>query len=236
MIYTDNITYQPKPTTNNFKDIDGQTFGRLTVKGYLGRFKKNSIWLCECSCGNVTQVAAIKLRIGTTRSCGCLWMRGGKSRPKHGMSHTLEYSTWQGMIQRCHKAGSLAYEQYGNRGITVCAGWRASFISFYADMGKRPSSEHSIDRIDNEKGYWCGHCNECIEKGHIANCRWATDIEQNNNTRSCRLITWHNKTQSLTMWAKDIHIDRRTLRSRLVEQRWSVEKAFTTPTRKYQTS
>jgi len=83
-----------------------------------------------------------------------------------------EYAIWQGMVQRCTNPRRRCYGSYGGRGITVCDRWRDSFESFLADIGPRPSMAHSLDRIDNAKGY---------EPGNV---RWATRSEQMRNMRS----------------------------------------------------
>jgi len=88
----------------------------------------------------------------------------------HGKRHSRVYRTWDGMIQRCTNPNQPHYERYGGRGITVCDAWRA-FANFYADMGDPPTDQHSIDRIDNMRGY------------QPDNCRWATPSEQTFNQR-----------------------------------------------------
>jgi len=85
--------------------------------------------------------------------------------------HPAEYRTWGNMKQRCYNENIPAYRNYGGRGITVCDEWLHDFKQFFKDMGEKPSSKHSIDRVDNDKGY------------SPDNCRWATSTTQSRNTR-----------------------------------------------------
>jgi DNA-binding CsgD family transcriptional regulator len=90
--------------------------------------------------------------------------------------------TWYAMKNRCYNKNSQGYKNYGARGIGICYGWLNSFDSFKKDMGYRPK-DHSIDRIDNNGGYWCGHCDECIRLKRELNCRWADKYLQAKNRR-----------------------------------------------------
>lgn len=86
---------------------------------------------------------------------------------------TPEYRAWANMKSRCFDTNRPDYSDYGGRGITVCERWSDSFSNFFADMGPRPSSKHSLDRYPNNDGNY--------EPGNV---RWATPIEQGSNKRN----------------------------------------------------
>lgn len=95
---------------------------------------------------------------------------GRRNSGQGGLSTSPEYQVWRNMISRCMDAANVSFDDYGGRGITVCERW-LEFLNFYADMGPRPTRSHSIDRIDNDRGYEPG------------NCRWVTWSEQMLNRR-----------------------------------------------------
>lgn len=131
-----------------------------------------------------------------------------------GRKRTPTHYAWTNMISRCINKNRPDYHCYGGRGITVCDRWRNSFSAFLEDMGERPDG-HSLDRIDNSKGYEPG------------NCRWATRDQQMQNTRATRLISFQNETMGLTAWARRLGLNKESLRSRLLRG-WPIEKALTT--------
>lgn len=99
-----------------------------------------------------------------------------KSFEYHGMSKWPEYRVWNTMKYRCFNPNSDMYHRYGGRGIIVCERWKNSFSNFIKDMGRRPSSNHQIDRIDNDGNY------------EPENCRWVTPSENRLN-QDPRVVT-----------------------------------------------
>lgn len=165
-------------------DLVGKVFGRLTVEALSGTKYNKCYWRCICECGGITETSSQKLTTGHTRSCGCLAREGSENQriaaTKHGHTKsakaTRTYSTWRAMMGRCENPAHKDYPRYGAVGIHVCDDWR-QFTKFLLDMGERPDG-HSIDRIDNFKGY------------EPSNCRWATPREQtlNQRHRKTRLV------------------------------------------------
>lgn len=139
-----------------------------------------------------------------------------KPREYHGMKHAPEYAIWSALKNRCLNPNDARWDSYGGRGITICQKWADSFRAFIGDLGSRPTKEHSVERIDNNKPYQPG------------NCRWATRKEQARNKRNNRMLTLAGTTQCVSAWAEETGINRKTILFRL-NSGWSVEKALTTP-------
>jgi hypothetical protein len=199
------------------QDISGQTFGRLVAIERLREVtsrRRPIRWRFQCSCGNSVNAIYWDVVMGKKKSCGCLLREG---RPRHGMSETSEYQIYHSIRNRCTNPSHIVYRYYGGRGIRVLF---SSFEEFLADVGPRPTSQHSIDR-KNVNGHY--------EPGNV---HWVTQTEQNNNKRNNHLVTWKGKTQSIVMWARELHMSDKTLTNRLTNYGWSVERSFTEPVRR----
>jgi hypothetical protein len=157
--------------------LEGLRFERLTVIAYVGKTKQRvSLYRTRCDCGNETVVESYALKAGLIKSCGC-YHRDDLARRStiHGASAkgvtSPEYYSWRSMKLRCYYKSGKDYHQYGGRGIKVCLRWRKSFSNFLEDMGKRPSADHTLDRINSNGNYT------------LKNCKWSTRKEQSNNRR-----------------------------------------------------
>lgn len=203
------------------QDLTGHRFGRLTVLCRMPSQKERTMWQCKCDCGNIVQSEAYNIKTGNTSSCGCLKMECQTLRlTTHGKRNSPEYLSWAAMIARTSNPNNIGYKGYGGRGIRVCERWRGSFENFMKDMGCKPSSKHSLDRIDNDKDY------------SPENCRWATRTLQARNRRSNYLITHDGVTKSLAEWAEIKGMNYSLLYSRIVKFNWDTTKAFKTPSRR----
>lgn len=136
----------------------------------------------------------------------------------HGLSDHPLRMTWNQMRARCHATTNRAYPKYGGRGIYVCDRWREpegrGFLNFLVDMGPR-SDGMTLERVNNDGPY------------SPDNCRWATRREQANNTRQVRFLEFRGERKTMPDWARSIGIKPSTLKARLNDHGWSVERALT---------
>lgn len=196
----------------------GERFGRWTIVGSAGvDATRHALVRVRCDCGFERVVSALSLRNGNSKSCGCL--RDDVLRARGAVrSRVRGYAAWASMIRRCHDATDDKFHLYGERGIHVCDAWRgdAGFATWKRDMGPRPSLKHSVDRIDNDKGYEPG------------NCRWATQSEQMNNTRVNRRLTVDGKTMTLAQWGRETGLAPTVIHCR-ISRGWTIDDAVKAP-------
>lgn len=197
-------------------DLTGQRIGRLFVAESAGgaRFR------CVCDCGaEVIRTRSAIADGGEFTSCGCARLAGLELRRTHGeAAHgvvTPEYKAWHNIKQRCENPRERSFRNYGARGVYICDGWRERFDAFLADVGRRPTDGHSIDRVDNDGSYTCGRCADCVAKGAAMNCKWSTLSEQNCNRRGNRKVTARGETLTIAEWSRKTGIPHETITARL---------------------
>jgi len=190
------------------RTVENTKCGRLSIIGAAFRTRRagsRTDWqvVAECDCGQVGCYYLRNLNTGMTTSCGCVHKeRTSKAAKKHGYRSKPLYAVWGSMLARCKNPNNMAYERYGGRGIKVCDRW-LEFSNFLADMGERPTEQHSIDRIDNNGDY-------CPE-----NCRWATREEQGKNKRNNLVLTINGETKHYSEWAEQYGLARSTVLRRI---------------------
>jgi hypothetical protein len=120
------------------------------------------------------------------------------------------------MKERCSNPNSAQFKWYGGKGITVCARWRESYAHFLEDMGTRPE-KHTIDRIDNTKGY------------APDNCRWSTPKTQVHNSSKIIWVEYQGKKIMLRELCRDMDIPFLRVYARYVKRGLPLEASLHEP-------
>lgn len=190
-------------------NLQGLRFGKWVVV----RRADNCVssWVCVCDCGTERTVRSQHLRTGASTCCRCV-----RVPKKHGEAVTWKkfskkYRTWRQIKRRC--CGKAALDPLNTYAGMLYKEWE-TYTAFAQYMPDPPSDEHTIDRIDNSKGY---------EPGNV---RWATWTEQHRNQTNCKWITFNEETKLLTDWARELNITPSSLLNRL--EKWALEAALTT--------
>lgn len=184
---------------------EGDTIGAFIFVEHTGSRNEKLIGKVKCFCGNVVEIPlwrAARLQI----NCGCVNKRKltGENHPNytHGATETSEYKIWHGMKERC-KEKSKDRENYFDKGISVCARWQDSFENFLADMGTRPSPNHSIEREENKGIY------------EPSNCKWATPKEQAHNRSNNVYLIIGGRKMLIADWSRETGINSNTIGRRV---------------------
>lgn len=205
---------------NNGKllDLSGRRYGKLTVLDEHETRRHPSgttsvYWKCRCDCGTVKYVCAKSLRNGDSVSCGCTQhmqpRRKGTGPNGKSLRKMRLYNIWNGMKQRCRVRKNY-------RNVKICKEWQ-SFTAFYEwAMANGYRDDLSIDRIDNNGNY------------EPSNCRWATTVQQANNTSQNHLVTIDGITHTAMEWTRILKIPYRSFVRRL-DNGWDVKRAIFTP-------
>lgn len=202
------------------EDLTGRNFGRLTIISRAENDKYgNTRWNCKCACGAIKTIPRNALMRGLTVSCGCYHKEDvAKRQTTHGESKTKLFREWQYMKRRCYQKTYKFYSYYGGRGISVDEKWVSSYLVFKEWAISHGYQEGlTLDRIDTNGNYTPD------------NCRWVTRKIQMSNTRATHLFTIKDETHSLTEWARIYNVPTETLRRRVIDKGWDIEKALTTP-------
>lgn len=184
------------------------------------------VFVCECDCGNVKLIEPTQWEQGLVKSCGCL---AESLKLEHSEELDRLRRIYGGMIQRCYNKNSIAYENYGGRGIIICQDWlndREKFISWALSNGY--DNDLSIDRIDVNGNY------------EPSNCRWATDEVQLANRRprsewkkpkkrKLKTCTIGGVTKPITEWYKIFNTSEPAVRYRMKILGMTLEQAIKTP-------
>lgn len=202
-------------------NLKNARFGRLVLLEYKESDSRGqALWHARCDCGSHTVVAGRRAKSGHVTSCGCAHKEAcaaalRRTATKHGLRHTPEWLAWKNMRDRCYNPKHASYHRYGGRGITVCDRWRHDVTAFVADVGLRPSPEHSLERIDNDGPY------------SPENCRWATRGEQASNRRTNRMLVWGGQSRTMSSLAREFGLSVQLLYTRL-KSGWPLEDALRT--------
>lgn len=213
-------------------DSIGKKYNMLTVVRFIrwqidaNGQSRSALVEVRCECGNSKELTLGNVRCYNTKSCGCLGRAKVIARStKHGHAKrsgsTRTFRIWCNILLRCASAtnhNSRYYQNYGARGISVCAQWTGTygFNQFLSDMGECPSNKHSIDRRDNNGNYTPD------------NCRWTDAYGQSNNRRNNRFVTVNSQRLTAAQAERELGYVRGLIRQRLAKG-WSADMAILPP-------
>jgi len=198
-------------------DLSGKRFGRLTViDRAVNTAAGKARWNAICDCNTPVACISSQLSSGHTQSCGCLRREtaaksGRLYSTTHGMSYTAIYRAWAAMKNRCYDKNHPHYHDYGGRGITVCDYWLESFESFLADMQESYGESLTLDREDNNKGYY------------KENCRWVNWTVQQRNRRDNLIINTPLGKMTVAEAGEKFNLKRHTIYKR-IKNNWPEER------------
>lgn len=180
----------------------GKKYGDITILGYDHTEKKHTFYKCKCNCGKEFVTRLDGLKNGHTTSCGCKsdkWMSSGQMNRKHGLSNDRAYWVWTKVKARCYNSNCREYKNYGARGVKMCNEWLnpKTFIEWAYANGydnTAPKGQCTLDRIDVNGNY------------EPSNCRFITNLDQQNNRRDCRKFEYNGEIHTIAEWSRIYNI------------------------------
>jgi hypothetical protein len=196
-------------TKSKYLGLIGQTVGDLTILGFIRKGLKKYIYLkAQCKCGSVIYVSPTSLNKSKYKTCASCYrsfkIAAGRVR------ETRTYRSWQMMKSRVLGQGR---KDWWDRGITAKKEWMESYQCFLSDMGEVPDG-FTIERIDNDKGYY------------PENCKWASYKEQNNNKRNNRRFEINGLSYTLSEIAEQFNVDYKSLYYFALKKQMSIQDAI----------
>lgn len=206
----------------------GKQFGNSRVvavsesrKSDTGKYRYRFKLSCD-ACGHVYELADKSLGNATEP---CPMCRAATPTQRTSTYHHPLYRVWEQMHNRCSNPSDVSFHRYGGRGIYVCAEWignppegckksKSGFDAFLADMGERPSAEHTIDRCDNDGPY------------NKENCRWATPAEQANNRQMNVWVEIAGRRKTMQQWITALNIDKSHVYACMRKNLWTHAQAI----------
>lgn len=132
-----------------------------------------------------------------------------------GEYKTAEARSWKALMHRCYNPKNNRYYSHGGRGITVCEHWH-TYANFLEDMGRKPSTKHTVERKNNSLGYF------------LDNCIWADLFVQAKNKRNNIQIDYQGRTQPLKTWCRELGLHYRNVWCRH-KKGWTPQEMFEYP-------
>jgi hypothetical protein len=161
-------------------------------------------------------------RLTICKTCTLKAGKDWRDKTKHLIKEKRPlYFVWVNMKRRCKNSKHPAFSRYGGRGIGICKEWE-KYKNFEKDMMPLwefetffyNKSNLSLDRIDNNKGYY------------KENCRFGSASLQANNTRANSRFEYNGVALTLPEWARLIDVKRSTLSQRIHVYKWPLKKAL----------
>jgi len=197
-------------------EMVNKKYGRLTVLEFIGLHKTDSgnviaMVKAECECGSVHNYQSRHLREGKTISCGCYQSeysskkhtKHGQKSTKYGKRGTIMYARWRSIFDRVRSDPNYTEVKVSER-------WKGEngFVNFCEDMGEMPTPKHTVDRYPISNGDYTPE-----------NTRWATMIEQGNNTVRNVFVIYNNERLTLAQAMRKYSISRYKLKKILLTQK-----------------